>query len=460
MDSITRQLSQYIASEGFNRIPQDVRNEMKRRILDYLGVVLAGSLRMEGKLVRNIVMKFGGAEESTLIGFGDRVPCLSAALVNGTTSHVTELGDWTHYLFHPGESILSAVFALGEREGIDGKALITASVVGYETGLRIASSANPGLRRRGFHTIGTVGPLGAAAACSKILGLGIDRTEQALGLAGSQSSGLMAFLDGGGDMSKRLQAGKANANGLLAALLSKEGFVGPKAILESDNGFYKAFVQWHEYKYFPERITNNLGRIYEIMKTNVKLHSCCGPLHPGLDAIEDIIRKDNVKENDVKKVVIKTCLNSVSGHGEISPDTIVGATMSYPYCVAVMFMHGKVSISDFTEEKLVDTTFMEKVRQIGKKVELIVDPAMESAYPEKYIAEVVVELKSGRKYERVVRAAKGFYPENPVSDEEIKSKFRSIAGQIIPEKQLEEVIQLTENLEKIKDVKEITRHLY
>jgi len=460
MSGITRQLSQYIANESFNRIPQDVRDEMKRRILDYLGVTLAGSLRMEAQLVRNIVMKFGGVEESTLIGFGDRVPCLSAALVNGTTSHIIELGDWTRYLFHPGESILSAVLALGEREGIDGKELITASVVGYETGLRIAYSGNPGIRRREFHTIGTVGPLGGAAACSKILGLNIDRTEQALGLAGSQSSGLMAFLDGGGDMSKRLQAGKANANGLLAALLSKEGFVGPKAILESDKGFYKAFVQWHEYKYYPERVIDNLGHIYEIMNTNVKLHSCCGPLHPGLDAIEDMIRENNIGGDEVEKVVIKTFRNAVDGHEEISPDTIVGATMSYPYCAGVMFMHGKVSISDFTEEKLADPTFMERVKQIGKKVELIVDPEMETAYPEKYIAKVVLNLKDGRKYERVVRTAKGFYPENPVGDDEIRAKFRTLATEIIPKKQVEELIELTENLEEIKDIREITRHLY
>jgi 2-methylcitrate dehydratase PrpD len=460
VNDTTRLLSQYITDERFDKIPRDVRDEMKRRILDYLGVTLAGSLRMEGKLVRNIVMKFGGAEESTLIGFGDKVPCLNAALVNGTISHIIELGDWTRYLFHPGESILSAVFALGEREGIDGKRFITASVVGYETGLRIAYSANPGLRWRGFHTIGTAGPFGAAAACSNMLGLDVDHTEQALGLAGCQSAGLMAFLDGGGDMSKRLQAGQANANGLLAALLSQEGFVGPKAILESDRGFYKAFVQWHKYKYYPERVTDNLGHTYEIMKTNVKLHSCCGPIHPGLDAIEDMMIEHNINGEEVEKVLIKTFRNAVDGHEEISPDTVVGATMSYPYCVAVMFMNRKVSISDFTEKKLVDPIFMAKVKQIGKKVELIIDPEMEAAYPERYIAKVTLNLNGGRKYERTVRAAKGFYPENPVGDEEIITKFKGLAALIIPDKKIEELIQLIGNVEEIKNIRQLTQKLY
>jgi 2-methylcitrate dehydratase PrpD len=350
---------------------------------------------------------------------------------------------------------LSAVFALGEREGINGQALITASVVAYETGLRVAYAGNPGIRRRGFHTIGTVGPLGAAAGCSKILGLNTDLIEQALGLAASQSSGLMAFLDGGGDMSKRLQAGKANANGLLAALLAKEGFIGPKGILESDKGFYYAFVQRPEYNYYPERLLSNLGRTYEIVNTNVKLHSCCGPLHPGLDAIQDLIREKNLTEEDIERVVIETFRNAVDGHGEIAPDTVVGATMSYPYCVALMFLTGKVSISDFTEERLANAKFIDKVKQIGKKVVLIINPEIEKEYPDKYIAKVTLHGSGGAKYERVVTAAKGFYPENPVGDEEMKEKFRGLATQKLPEERVEWLIQQIENLEKIDDIRKI-----
>ena len=252
MEGITKRLSDYIVHETFDTIPPYIKEEIKRRILDFCGVTLAGSTRMESKILHRIVKQLGGLEESTLIGFGDKTSCTNAALANGTTSHIVELGDWTRYLLHPGEIMLSAALALGEREDIDGKTLINAAVVGYETALRIALAGNPGIRMRGFHTIGTVGPFGAAAACSKILGLDADRTEQALGLAGSQSAGLMTFLDGGGAMSKRLQAGKSNANGLLATLLAKEGFVGPRRVLESEKGFFKAYVHWNEYKYYPE----------------------------------------------------------------------------------------------------------------------------------------------------------------------------------------------------------------
>ncbi len=460
MEGLTRKLSDYIAHETFNTIPGYIREEIKRRILDFCGVVLAGSLRMESKILHGVVKRLGGVEESTLIGFGDKTSCVNAALANGTTSHIIELGDWTRYLMHPGETMLSATLALGERERADGKTLISAVVVGYETGLRIASAGNPGIRMRGFHTIGTVGPFGAAAACSKILGFDGNKTEQALGLASSQSAGLLTFLEGGGAMSKRLQAGKANSSGLLAALLAKEGFVGPRGVLESEKGFFKAFVHWNEYQYHPERVVKDLGQRYEIMNTNIKLHSCCGPVHPGLDAIESMMREDGVKGEEIEKISIESFRNAVDGHDEIAPDTIVGATMSYPYCIAVMLMKGRVSVTEFTEEKLKDSRFMNKVKEIGGKVELTVDPELEKAYPEKMAARVKVVMKDGRTFERLVDFPKGFYPEHPVSAEQIKSKFKGLATQVVSEKKSEEIIRLVDKLEEVRNVGELMRLLF
>jgi 2-methylcitrate dehydratase PrpD len=174
-----------------------------------------------------------------------------------------------------------------------------------------------------------------------------------------------------------------------------------------------------------------------------------------LDAIQDLIREKNLTEEDIERVVIETFRNAVDGHGEIAPDTVVGATMSYPYCVALMFLTGKVSISDFTEERLANAKFIDKVKQIGKKVVLIINPEIEKEYPDKYIAKVTLHGSGGAKYERVVTAAKGFYPENPVGDEEMKEKFRGLATQKLPEERVEWLIQQIENLEKIDDIRKI-----
>jgi 2-methylcitrate dehydratase PrpD len=459
MDGITRTLSDYIAQETFDTIPAPIREEIKRRILDFCGVALAGSLRMESQILHDLVRQLGGIAESTLIGFGDKTSCLNAALANGTTSHIIELGDWTRYLMHPGETMLSAALALGERERVDGRTFMTAAVVGYETGLRIASAGNPGIRMRGFHTIGTVGPFGAAAACSKILGFGGDKTEQALGLASSQSAGLLTFLDGGGAMSKRLQAGRANSNGLLAALLAREGFVGPRGVLESEKGFFKAFVHWNESPCHPERVVRDLGQRYEIMNTNIKLHSCCGPLHPGLDAIEAMMREESLKSEEIEGIAVGSFRNAVDGHDEIAPDTVVGATMSYPYCIAVLLMKGRVSIREFTEEKLRDTVFMNQVRDTGRKVQLTVAPDLERAYPEKMAARVKVVMKDGRIFERQVDFPKGFYPEHPVSAEQVRNKFIGLATQVLSEKKCGEILQLVDHLEEVRDLGDLTKLL-
>ena len=460
MEDLTKRLSEYIAHETFLTLPPHIKAEIKRRILDYCGVVLAGSMRMESRIMHKIVRELGGTEESTLFGFGDRTSCLNAALANGTTSHIVELGDWTKYLMHPGETMLSAAFALGERERVNGQLFMSAAVVGYEAELRIALAGNPGIRMRGFHTIGTVGPFGAAAACSKILGFDADLVEQSLGLAGSQSAGLLIFLEGGGSMSKRLQAGKANYSGLLAALLAREGFIGPRRILESDKGFFKAFVQWNEYPYHMERVLDGLGERYEIMKTNIKIHSCCGPLHPGLDALETIVKENGVEEGNIEKIVVRSFLNAVDGHEEIAPDTVVGATMSYPYCIAALLMTGRVLVTEFTEEKLKDREFMNKVEEIGQKCEIVLDPEIDRAYPEKYSALVRVITKDGKSYERFVENPRGFYPENPVSDEQLREKFRILATQVLTEKEAEQIIEIVDSLEELNDINQVTKLLY
>jgi 2-methylcitrate dehydratase PrpD len=460
MEGLTKKLSEYIANETLHTIPPHIKTEIKRRILDYCGVVLAGSIRMESKILHKIMKEMGGVEESTFFGYGDKTSCMNAALANGTTSHITELGDWTKYLMHPGETVLSAAFALGEREHVSGKTFMNAAVVGYETELRIALAGNPGIRMRGFHTIGTVGPFGAAAACSKILGFDADLIEQCLGLAGSQSAGLLIFLEGGGAMSKRLQSGKANSSGLLAALLSKEGFVGPRRILESDKGFFKAFVHWNEYPYHLERVLDGLGKRYEIMNTNIKLHSCCGPLHPGLDALEALVKENTIQEENIEKIVVRSFLNAVDGHEEITPDTVVGATMSYPYCIAAMLMTGRVLVTEFTEEKLKDREFMIQVEKIGRKCEIILDPEIDKKYPEKYSALVRVIMKDGKAYERLVENPKGFYPENPVSDEQLRSKFRVLANLVLADEETESIIGVVDKLEELNDINELTKLMY
>jgi len=205
---------------------------------------------------------------------------------------------------------------------------------------------------------------------------------------------------------------------------------------------------------------DGLGKSYEIMNTNIKLHSCCGPLHPGLDALEAMMKEEHVSEEKIEKIIVRSFLNAVDGHQEIAPNTVVGATMSYPYCIAAMLMTGRVLVTEFTEEKLQSRDFMKKVTEIGQKCEIILDPEIDKAYPEKYSALVRVVLKDGKTYERFVENPKGFYPENPVGDEQLKAKFRTLATLVLHSKKAEQIIQRIDNLEELGDVKDLTALMY
>jgi 2-methylcitrate dehydratase PrpD len=455
MAGITRELAKFIAEANYDTIPERVRQEAKRRILDYCGVTLAGSTRPEGKMIVQFVRDLGGKEEATIIGSDFKTSCVNAALCNGTMSHVVELGDWGRMSnTHGGETMGSATFALGERLGLDGKRLILAWVLGYEAAQRVGNATHPALRSRGFHANGCVATFGAAAACSKILGLDTDETEQALGHAGTQSAGLLTFLDEGA-MSKRLHTGKGNQSGVIAALLAQKGFTGPRAILESEKGFFRAFTQWPEFKYHPEKVTQNLGSEWWIMNTNIKIHACCGYFPPGLDIIQDFWRDEKLRTEDVENIKLTSYTLSIDGHMDTHPTTIVGATMSYPYCITVVLTTGKCSLNDFTIERLSDKGFMKMVEKIGSKTEFVIEPETDKLIPEKYPATVQIKTRNGKVLEKRVDLPRGFYPENPVEDKELEDKFFDLATMVISHNKAAEILSLIKDLEDLKNIKEL-----
>jgi 2-methylcitrate dehydratase PrpD len=456
MNGITRELAEFIAKTHYDGIPEKVREEAKRRILDYIGITLAGSTRPEGNMIVEFVRELGGREEATIMASDFKSSCVNAALANGTMSHVVELGDWGRMsIVHSAETMGSATFALGERQGIDGRTLIMAWVLGSEAGQRVGNATHPALRSRGFHANGCVGPFGGAAACAKILAFDTDKTEQALGHAGTQSAGLLAFLDEGA-MSKRLHTGKANQSGVIAALLIDKGFTGPRAILESEKGFFRAFTQWPEFNYYPEKVTEGLGSKWSIMNINIKIHACCGFFPPGLDIIQDFVREENLKIDDVEHIKLTSYTLGIDGHTDAQPTTIVGATMSYPYCTAVVLATGKCSLQDFTMERLRDRKFMEMVAEIGAKTEFIIDPEMDKQIPGKYPAAVQVKVKGGGILEKYGDLPRGFYPENPVEDRDLEEKFFGLATMVISRKRAEKVLGLVRELEKLNDIRDLT----
>jgi 2-methylcitrate dehydratase PrpD len=233
--NLTRVLADKAAGLDYDDLPAPARELARQCVLDYLGVALAGAGDELVLLLLDEMAEAGGAAQASIIGHRARLPALSAALVNGSAAHALDYDDVNMAMpGHPSVAILPGLLALAELRGSSGREVITAFVAGYETACRIGAALQPGHYNLGFHSTGTIGSFGAAAACARLLGLGSEATAMALGIAGTQAAGLKSQF---GTMCKPFHAGKAAQNGLLAARLAARGFSSRADIVECVQGF-------------------------------------------------------------------------------------------------------------------------------------------------------------------------------------------------------------------------------
>jgi 2-methylcitrate dehydratase PrpD len=232
---LTADLAERSAGLSFDRLPDNVVAMARLCVLDWLGVTIVGSREPAPRTLLRTLAPDAVARGASVIGHGIRVSPLQAALVNGTSSHVLDFDDVNATLIgHPSVAILAAVLALAESLQSNGPEFLCAFVAGYETACRVAAAVGPLSYLRGFHHTGTIGTLGAAAACAKLLSLDAERTAMALALAATQAAGLGCMV---GTMSKSFHAGKACENGLLAALLARNDFTANESAIECAKGF-------------------------------------------------------------------------------------------------------------------------------------------------------------------------------------------------------------------------------
>ena len=432
-------------------LPKAVVEQAKRCLLDTIGVTLAGSKTDTGKTFISLAREWSGIEEATIIGDGARVPSPNAALVNGTVGHVHELDDGHRFaLGHPGVTSIPAAIAVAEKVAANGRELITATVLGYDVFVRIAKSVNPSHRSRGFHTTGTCGTFGAAAAAGKILGLDEKEMVNAIGIAGVQAAGLMEVMRGESQI-KPLNAGRAAHNGSLAALLAERGVTAPRTILEGDDGFCKAYSD----KYATKRIVEELGENYSIMGIYVKLHAACRHAHPAIDCALHLVREHTLTPEEVERVVVKTYTAAYRLTGtEYEPKTASTAKFSIPYCLATALTYGRVGLDEFTMDKIGD----EGLLKLARRVAVQVDPEIDKLAPDKRGASVELFIKGGGRYKWMVDNPRG-EPEKPVSNKELRDKFKTLVNPVLGSDKASKIINTVNRLEKMKNVKDLTRLL-
>jgi 2-methylcitrate dehydratase PrpD len=439
----TQHLARFLAETTYPDLPEAVTSHVKRCILDWLGVTFAGTAEPASQAIVQFVKDFGGVGESTVIGGSFRSSCVNAALANGVTGHAAELDDIHEAsVIHPGAPVIPAALAIAECVEASGEEFIAAVVVGYEAGIRIAMAVMPS-HYEYWHPTGTCGTFGAAAAVGKLLGLDEETIRHALGVAGTESSGLIESF---GTMGKPFNAGRAARDGVTAALLAERGFTGPMSILDSAKGYANATSTQPDL----EEIVDALGHRYEAANTIFKRHACCGHTHGAIDAVIDLMNENNLGPRDITEITVGTYPIAVDVvGGNYSPGTSAEAKFSLPYCVAAAVTHGSASLEAFTVEEIANPA----LRELMGRVKIYIGEEFSGA--RLGCAKVTIHTKAARVLNRRVDVPKG-YPENPLTSAELKGKFRGLSRTALTAGRIGELEKTVDALEDVGNVHELT----
>ncbi|MEM2882520.1 MAG: MmgE/PrpD family protein, partial [Candidatus Bathyarchaeia archaeon] len=346
----TKEVANYVKDLEYKDIPHGVVQQAKIVLMDTIGVMLAASSPryLANRVMIEFVKRLGGKGEATVVGSDFKTSCVNAALANGTMANNIELDD-SHPKSgaHVAAVIIPSALAIGEREKVDGKKLITSLIVGYDVDVRVVLGLNPSsLYKRGFHPSAIGGCFGSMATAGKILDLDLDALIRGFGLAGSQASGLMAWETDPTQMPKSFQMGLAASNGIRAALLAQGGFSGPPAIFEGRYGIFGAFSDEYNLK----ELTEGLGKRFEITLTGLKRYACCKFLHASLDSFLGIMHEHDLDPEEIDEIIVRI---PPPGVPIIDNNDLISHNAQY--IIAVAAFDRSVTVDHIYEDRRVDS---------------------------------------------------------------------------------------------------------
>jgi 2-methylcitrate dehydratase PrpD len=440
----------------YDDLPEKVVDETKKQLLDYIGVALGGYGQAGAKEIRELAVEWGGAQQSTIIGCGVKVPAPNAAQVNATMVHSLDFDDVHEAaIMHPGVITISTALAMAEyRGGLSGKDFIQAVAVGGDMISRMGLATRPGdnVHKYGWHLTTLNGFMTAAAVAARILGLNEDEVINAIGIGYHQSSGNgQAVKDG--VLTKRLGPGFAVRGGIQAAMLAQKGVTGARNSLEGVQGFYYVY---HGNCYSRDILVGELGTRFESENISIKPYPCCRGTHPTIDATLTLVRENNIPSDDVESIKIRAGrgtldLLALPLEVKAKPRNFVDSQFSLVWGCATAIVKKRVTLSSYTE-----TAIREKdVLDVAAKVSVEYEPKFDTGGLEP--VHVEIRMKDGKVYKKLMETATGS-PEKPATFEEVVGKFNGcieFSSRPMPKKNAEKVIETVRGLEKLGDVREL-----
>lgn len=423
---------------NYDRLPEDVIHRAKMCMIDWIGSAYSGIGSATQMIIYNLIREMGGAKTATLIGSEQGASPMQAALYNGMISAVMEVDDVHEEIqLHPSIGIIPAALATAEYAGSSGKDLITSIVIGYDLSVRLGRCAGMS-HYRFWHTTGTCNTFGAAAAAGKLLHLGEQRMTMALGLAGTQAAGLWESINAEATTAKHLHSGKAASNGILSALLARDGFKGSERIVEGERGFLASFSKASGEDIL--RLTEGFGQPFLIMKNFIKSYACCRGCFEGIEAVDHIMTDHHLNPQDIEEIIVTTIPNRVWTVGNREPKDIFEAKFSAPFCIALMAINKSVGLYQFTRENMDNPVIQDFMR----KVKLVSDPNMA---PRAQRIEII--CKNGALF------SQEFVCQSP-DIERVKQKFIENMAPLLRKERIQNILSSVENLDKIEQIRELT----
>jgi len=413
--TVAEKFGAWAAAVSGDRLPPVTHDAVRRLLLDATGLCVAAR---KGDYIRALLATAMADGETTAIGHERTLTPYDAALINGSAVHGEDFDDtFEGGPIHAGGSIVPAALATAEHRGLDGFAVMKGVAIGVEFACRGSMVCPQAIHRRGFHPSGVLGALGSAATVAAMLGLDGKGIAQALGIAGSFSSGIIEYL-ADGSWTKRFHTGWAAQAGIRAGLLAEAGFTGPLSVLEGRHGFYQAFAPGKEPDF--GALLDDLGSRWVVDGVAFKPYACGTMTHPYIDCMMEL-RASGIGPNDVVEVVCEVGEGTVHRLWEPiaakrRPPNGYVAKFSSPYCIAVGFLDGRVGFDQFTDERAADP----KLHAFADKISYVIDP--ENPYPREFTGHVRATLSDGS-----IREIRRPYfrggAHAPIPDDELMRKY-------------------------------------
>ncbi len=445
-ETVTARMARWAANLQYSDLSQDAIYQAKRFLLDSIGCALGGYRQHDVKIALEVLREVAGRGLATVIGTGERVDPVSAALANALMIRCMDYNDiyWKQDPSHPSD-IFSAALACCERAGSGGKELIVGLVLGHEFEMRFCEAAFPGIRERGWHHA-TLTAFVSPIVAGRALHLTWEQIQHAIGISASRHCTLGAVTAGKLTMMKNTVDPLATQSGVLAALLAEKGYTGPEHVIDGKEGLTHVFGP--EWKL--NLLTDGLGESWRITQCGMKAFPTEALTHTPISAVLDLVKNNDLQPEQVAKIQIRSLARAadiLSDPSKYDPHTRETADHSLPYVIAAALVERQVTPVQFTMAKIMEP----RIREQLKKVEVVADPEIEKAFPALQRVIVNITTTDGRMLSKQLDFPKGD-PRNPLTDQEVEEKFEALADGVLStaaQKKLKEAIWNLEDSESV-----------